>query len=95
MVGAGKRQRVTILDVDQDVRDWLGGENWTCEVQLTMRVLPDINPDIVGRLTKLPCVKCRVVPSHTDAVVLRGSSSPGNSGRAQGRANACGEKIST
>ena len=68
--GVDDHQRVAITDVDANVRSWLGGHEWICEVEIPLRILPDSNPDIVKRLAKLPSVKCRVVPSKADAIVL-------------------------
>ena len=63
-------QRVAILDLEENVLSWLGGREWICEVELPLRVLPDDNPDLVKRLTRLPKVKCRVVPSLKNVLIL-------------------------
>ena len=40
------------------------------EVELTLRVFPDINKDTIKRLTKAVNVKCRIVNSEVPALVI-------------------------
>ena len=65
---------VSVLDLDEDVKKWLGGEvaglKYVGEVELDLRLLPDENRDAVRRLTKVKGARCRVIESDQQAVVL-------------------------
>ena len=69
--GEMSNRPVAIGELDGAVCDWLGGSQWSCEITIMpVRLLPDDNPDIVTRLTKLYNVKFRVVESTRNVVVL-------------------------
>ena len=78
-VKAGKtlpNNGVAILDLDRNVRAWMGfatgilNGKYVSEVELSLRLFPDVNKDTVGRLTKVPKVLCRVVESEVPALVI-------------------------
>ena len=64
-----------ILDLDREVRSWMGladiiNGKYEAEVVLPLRVFPDENQDTVRRLTMVKEVVCRVVPSDKPALVI-------------------------
>ena len=61
---------VKTLDLGESVKDWLRGDQWLCNVTVTLRVLPDGQYDIVNGLTQVREAKCRVVASDKAAVVI-------------------------
>ena len=66
---------VGILDLERNVRTWLGipsllNGKYTSEVVLPVRVFPDENKDTVRRLTLVNNVVCRVIPSDKPALVI-------------------------
>ena len=65
---------VGILDLDQEIRDWMGCEGmigkYVKEVVVSLRVLPDENRDTVRKLKHVLNVTCRVVESSVPALVI-------------------------
>ena len=69
---SGQRCPVKTYDLSPDMKAWLGDKEgaYECEVELDLRVGPDVNFDTVDRLTGLRKVKARVIKSDIPAVVL-------------------------
>ena len=65
---------VSVLDLDEDVKKWLGGDviglKYIGEVEVDLRLLTDKNRDTVKRLTKITGTRCRVIESDRRAEVL-------------------------
>ena len=67
---------VAILDLDRNVKKWLGLNTgiqngmYTSTVSVTLRIFPDENRDTIQRLTKVLNVNCRVVKSEVPALVI-------------------------
>ena len=63
-------QPVAIVDLEEKVRKWIGGDTWMCAVDVDLRILPDGSTDLVKRLTKVTSSRCRVIPSKQKTIIL-------------------------